>query len=465
MSMRTLDLPVVRPTPLRHGTSALPATATSILVAVFVIASLAPSLLPRSSLTQAIVTGVFAAAALASAAMLHRIVSALRRRSTAIPAPHRVARRIAAAISAVAVTVAAVVDARWQNDLRAAMGVSNTAALHWMEVLCGSVSVCSILIVLGLGVSRGLGRLGRARAIALLTVCAVGGYLFVAPAAWSALSRSFAVSDALIDSALAIPLSPGRSGSSTSSVPWDQLGREGRKFVSGAAESSAVRAYIGLDAAPTVELRARAAVDELERTGGFAKAHIVLAVPTGSGWVDDNAVSGIEQRFGDDVATVALQYSAAPSWATFLFAKSEANNSASALLAAVSARIDSLPAASRPSLYVYGQSLGSIGGSAAVAGFSGDVCGSLWAGPPAGDVTVGRAVVLANSSDPVVRWSTSLLVRPPDLDAVRVDAPLPPWIPVVTYVQTTVDMVSALGAPDGHGHRYGRDQGTLLPDC
>ncbi|MDJ0391996.1 alpha/beta-hydrolase family protein [Rhodococcus sp. G-MC3] len=449
-----------------QGTAqSVPRTATSILVSAAVIASLVPSLLPRSSLMQAIVTGVFATAALGFAALAHRIVAGVRGTAFPTPAPHPVARRIAAAAGVTAILAAAVGDARWQNDLREAMDVPNAGALHWIGVLCGSVSVCSILVVLGLGISRGIGRLGPARTLAMVTACTVVGYLFVVPAALSTLSRSFAVSDALMDTSLAIPVSPAKSGSAASTVSWDLLGREGRKFVAGGTNNASVRTYVGLGAAPTVSERAAAAVDELNRAGGFAKSHIVVAVPTGSGWVDENAVSGAEVRFGGDVATVALQYSAAPSWATFLFAKSEANDSAAALLEAVSLEIDSLPEASRPSLYVYGQSLGSIGGSSAVANYSDDVCGTLWAGPPAKNVILGDAVVLANSSDPVVRWSSDLLMSPPDLDAVRVDAPLPQWIPVVSYLQTTIDMVSALAAPDGHGHRYGRDQGMLLPPC
>ena len=42
---------------------------------------------------------------------------------------------------------------------------------------------------------------------------------------------------------------------------------------------------------------------------------------------------------------------------------------------------------------------------------------------------------------------------------------MPQWIPVVSYLQTTVDLMSAQNAPTGHGHRYGADQGSLLPEC
>ncbi|WP_072807293.1 alpha/beta-hydrolase family protein [Rhodococcoides yunnanense] len=438
---------------------AVPRTATSIFVMITVVSSLAPGLLPRSSSTQAIVTAVAAALGLALAAVTHRAVSTVW-----TPPVHLLARRIALCTSVTAIIAATVVDARWQNELRAAMGAAPTSAMHWVEMWCGAVSICAIAVVTGVGLARGAGRLGPIRTICSIIVIGLAGYLAVLPATVSSFTERFEASNTFVDASLTVPLSPGKSGSGGSLIGWDDLGREGRKFASGGAEDAAVRTYVPLTAASTAQARARIAVDELERSGGFTKSHIVIAVPTGSGWIDENAVSGAEDRFDGDVATVALQYSYQPSWATFLFAKSEAKDSADALLDAVLRRIGDMPESTRPALYVYGQSLGSIGGSAAVEAHSGPVCGALWAGPPAGQVVRGDAVVLANTSDPVVRWSSALIAAPPDLSFARVDAPMPRWIPVVSYVQTAVDLISALDAPAGHGHRYGTDQGQL-PDC
>jgi uncharacterized membrane protein len=208
------------------------------------------------------------------------------------------------------------------------------------------------------------------------------------------------------------------------------------------------------------------AIRELERSGGFDRSNIVVAVPTGSGWIDANAVSGFYQRFGGDVALVGMQYSYAPSWATFLFGRNEAVAYARTLFTAVENRIRTLDP--KPELYVYGQSLGAIGGSSI---FTDDAdqdrrtCAALWAGPPAGQVHRTGATVLANSSDPVVHWSPSLLWRAPDLTGVRVDAPVPQWLPIVSFLQTSADLLVALNAPPGHGHRYGTDQGTALGSC
>lgn len=439
---------------------AVPRSATSLLVAAAVTASLAPSLLPRSSITQAIVTGLALALGLALSVLLHRVV-----RSVGAPRVRPPVRRICLGVAIAALVSATVVAARWQNDLRAAMGAEPTSALHWAEVWCGAVSICAILVVIAVGLTRGARALGGVRTAAALLVVCVVGYGVILPMTWSSLSDRFAVANASVDSSLPVAAAPGYSGSVESSIDWDSLGREGRKFVAGGGDVGAVRAYVPLGAAPTPQLRAAIAVHEMERAGGFAKSHVVLAVPTGSGWIDANAVAGIEQRFHGDVATVGLQYSYQPSWATFLFAKSEAKESATALLDAVRSHIASLPEDGRPDLYVYGQSLGSIGGSAAVAENPEGICGTLWAGPPAGEVAPGHAVILANTSDPVIRWSTDLLTSPPNLDHARLDAPMPRWVPLVSYVQTTIDLVSALNAPPGHGHRYGADQGTSLPDC
>ncbi|MET4048488.1 putative membrane protein [Rhodococcus sp. UYP5] len=73
--------------------------------------------------------------------------------------------------------------------------------------------------------------------------------------------------------------------------------------------------------------------------------------------------------------------------------------------------------------------------------------------------------MMANTSDPVLWWSTELVGSKPDLSFARRDAPIPQWIPGVSFVQTTVDLFSALGTPAGHGHRYGTDQGTSMPGC
>nr|WP_280340937.1 alpha/beta-hydrolase family protein [Nocardia abscessus] len=228
----------------------------------------------------------------------------------------------------------------------------------------------------------------------------------------------------------------------------------------------AVRVYVGVASAPDLDSRVGLAIRELERSGGFTRSHLVVAVPTGSGWIDANAVAGFDRRFDGDVALVGLQYSYLPSWATFVFGRDAAVTAARSLFTAVERHIQGL--AHKPRLYVYGQSLGALGGNAVFADDAEQddrTCAALWAGPPANHVHRGGATVLANSSDPVIHWSLSLLWRAPDLTGARVDAPVPQWLPLISFAQTTADLLAALHAPPGHGHRYGTDQGTALGSC
>jgi uncharacterized membrane protein len=252
------------------------------------------------------------------------------------------------------------------------------------------------------------------------------------------------------------------SGAPGSLVPWDSLDTQGRRFVTGAAES-AVRVYVGLASAPDTRSRAALAVRELERTGGFDREHLVVAVPTGSGWVDGHALDGFEGAWGDDVAIVAQQYSDTPSWVTFLFDRDAAAETGRILVTAVREHLAALAPEQRPALHVYGQSLGAVGGSAAFADTVPGPCEALWAGPPAGAVHTAGATVLANTSDPVVWWQPSLLWSPPDLSRAHRDAPVPPWLPVIGFLQTTVDLLTALESTPGHGHRYGREQARCEP--
>ncbi|MGW0040491.1 alpha/beta-hydrolase family protein [Rhodococcus sp. NPDC003348] len=436
---RALSLPGV--------TITAPRIATTVAVASAAAASLAPSLLPRPALVQALLTGLLVAAGWGLAALRHRRPG----RRSATTESGSTTRTVAAGAGAVTVGWAVLIADHWQNGVRSAMGVAAVGPTHWALVLVLGGVVAAVLI----GGARGLGALARRphgrRVGAAVLVTAVTATVWAAPAA---LSRT---ADA---SGPAGPATSSMSGAADSLVPWESLGAHGRRFVSAPAAPGTVRTYVGLDSAPSLDARVDLAVRELDRAGGLARSHVVVAVPTGSGWIDSNAVAGFERRFGGDVAEIAVQYSAAPSWVTFVTDRAGATESARALYAALAQRISRMSPDERPALHLYGQSLGALGAAAV-----GAECGVLLAGPPGGAPIRPGTTVLANASDPVVHWSPRLLVAPPRLDGVRPDAPTPAWLPVVSFLQTTVDLVTSLGAAPGHGHRYGTDQGTALPDC
>lgn len=438
--------------------------ATTLAVGAGTAVSLAPGLLPRTAAAQAVLTAVTVVVILGIARLPGLVIRYFAWRA---PAATPRARRLVFAATAVGVLGAVVHAARWQHTLRSAMDVAPTGPGHWAGWAVGAtlLTVATVAVVRGCG--RLLRRIGWSRALVMTVVAGLPMALFAVPAAVGWGDRTYAAANATADPGLVRPVAVTRSGSAGSMVNWSTLGREGQRFVT-AGPPGAVRVYIGLRSAPDLAARAALAVRELDRAGGFDRSDLVIAVPTGSGWVDARALHGVDTRFGGDVAVVALQYSYAPSWATFVFGRDAAAASARAVVTGVEQHIATMP--DPPRLHLYGQSLGALGGSAVFAGAAEQnrrVCSALWAGMPGGGGPApgARTAVLANTSDPVVHWSLDLLWRPPDLTAARPDAPIPPWLPVVGFLQTTADLLGALGAPPGHGHRYDTDQGTALPGC
>ncbi|MFF3225356.1 alpha/beta-hydrolase family protein [Nocardia suismassiliense] len=440
----------------------VPRAGTTVAIGVGTLVSLAPGLLPRTPGAQAILTGLLVVLSLGIAGVVRIVV----RRSGFDVDRKLVRARLPLLIGTAVLVVGAVpLAGDWQNSLRAAMSTAPIGAGYWLRWLIESMLIVGVL----LGITRSFGwvlrKLGWARGVSLAVVAAGFLYLVAAPAAVGWRQAAYAGANAALDPALVQPVSDARSGSAASAVSWSSLGAEGRKFVSG-APAGPPRVYVGVESAPDLDSRVALAVRELERSGGFERSNLVVMVPTGSGWIDSNAVRGFDQRFGGDVALVGLQYSYAPSWVTFVFGRDDAVDAARALFTAVEDRIRALE--HKPKLYLYGQSLGAIGGSSVFAGDADQdrrTCATLWAGPPAGQVHRAGATVLANTSDPVIHWSPALLWRAPDLTGARLDAPLPQWLPVVSFVQATADLLAALNAPAGHGHRYGTDQGTAMGSC
>jgi uncharacterized membrane protein len=202
------------------------------------------------------------------------------------------------------------------------------------------------------------------------------------------------------------------------------------------------------------------------------RSAVVIAVPTGSGWVDPDALIGFESRLSGDVGVIALQYSDIPSWQAFVASSDPARDSATAVTAAVVDAVNRVPSTHRPAIYLYGQSLGAVGADTArewaQSHHPGSLCHTVLAGAPAGSTAVSApsTTALANGSDPVVRWSPRLLWQPPVLPQnITHDLPTPPWLPIAGFVQTSADLIGALAFPAGHGHQYGTEQGYAIPIC
>ncbi|MBD0859863.1 alpha/beta-hydrolase family protein [Gordonia sp. zg691] len=217
---------------------------------------------------------------------------------------------------------------------------------------------------------------------------------------------------------------------------------------------------------------ATALVDKWLRAGGASARAVVVAVPTGSGWVDRTAVDGFVRRFGGDVRIVTLPYADVPSWRAFVAERSLAADSAIAVVRRLVGALDDREPATGPRVVLYGQSLGAVGADAARIWLEDHrpsrLDSTVLTAPPAGTVAPtsdSARTVVVNHSDPVPRWSTATLwLPPPTAEDTRLRGPrvpVVPWIPVVSFLQASVDLLDALDGSAGVGHRYGTDQAQL----
>lgn len=348
------------------------------------------------------------------------------------------------------------------------------------------------------------------------TAVVAAGVLGLGMAVVSVIDAIYADRNGAPDALLDEPPSDYRSAGPQSAVEWSGLGRHGGTFVAGgptAAEISAltgvdavepVRVYVGLGNAATVAERAELAVAELRRTGAFEREVLVVATTTGSGWLEDQAVDAVEYLHAGDTAIVAVQYAYTPSWVSFLFDPDAPVEAARATFDAVYTEWSSRPAESRPRLVTYGLSLGAHGGqevfadladlrertdgalfvgSPASATMWQDVQGARDAGSPAwqpvldegaqvrwmsrpgdtdrlaGPWEEPRVLYLQHATDPITWLAAELLWSSPEwLEPDQRGADVSPvmrWIPVVTAVQVTIDMLMGQSVPARHGHNFG----------
>ena len=494
---------------------------------LFTCLSFTPSLLPRSGLVQGLICGLNAAIGYGLGVFAAAAWRAVADRDARPPRPTSWA--LLAVAAAVALPVAVVLGRYWQDRIRDLMGVAPDSVMSSVLILPLAAVVPFVAVV---AAARGLRWLYRhldrrlrrwvgPRAADVLTgaIIVVGTVLIVngvlVDGAVRLADHVFSLQNEDTEPGVTPPSTGLRSGGPGSLVSWDSLGRYGRSFVAGGPTAAQigtvrgggaippVRTYAGLDSATDVEDRARLAVDDLQRAGGFSRSVLVVATTTGSGWVDPASPNTLEYLTGGDCAVVTMQYSYLPSWLSYLVDQDRARDAGRELFDAVYARWSNLPADARPRLFVYGESLGSFG---AEAPFSGEydlrnrTSGTLLVGPPAfntlyrefvdgrdpgstevtpvyragrtvrfdsdpgtlpppADVpwTGTRVLYLLHPSDPVVKWSTDLVLQRPDwlaeprgrdvVDAVH-------WIPFVTFWQVTFDLPFALDVPQGHGHTY-----------
>ncbi len=493
---------------------------------LFFAASLTPSLLPRHFAVQGILSGFALAVGYGLGVFFLWLWLYLE-----IPEPNAKTQRVSKQITTVAIAIVVALflwrASIWQNSIRQLMEMEPVATAYpWRVAL-----IALLTGVLLIAMARGLAKLWRYmhRKINLVVprrvsyvvttlVVIVGLFLIannvVARLALNAADAFFMRLDQVVDDGVDQPTDATASGSAESLIAWDTIGRQGKMFVVTGPTRQAIsqfrgkkavqplRVYVGLGTKETTQERAMLALQELQRVGGFDRSVLVVATPTGTGWLDPGGVDTLEYLHAGDTAIVSMQYSYLPSWLTILVDPTRSRDSAKELFDEIYDHWTTLPQNSRPKLYVHGLSLGALGSAASAdlfTVFEDPIQGGVWSGPPFPSTVWSRAtryrnpdspmwlpksrdgsmlrftgrentleqsgkrwgpmrfVFIQHASDPMTFFAPELLYRKPDwLTGQRGPdvSPYLSWLPIVTFLQAGFDVPMATTVPAGYGHNF-----------
>ena len=509
-----------------------------VLASLFFAASVTPSLLPRPYAIQGVLSGFSMAFGYGLG-----VAGVWFWRFLELRDPEENIERITKRTTVVATAVIFVCFLRqmtfWQNSIRERMEMPPVETAYSYRI--GLIAIVCAVVLVFQGrifassckvVSRWLGRFMPRRVantFGFLVVVFLTVMLFndvIAKHILNAADRTFDRIDSLADEGVAAPSDALMSGSSESLVSWGTIGRRGKTFLAGGptqeqiakfhnvAESpesaadalldptvkSPIRVFVGLRSRPDAASRAKLAVDELIRAGGFDRKVLIVATPTGTGWLDPSAVDTIEYLHRGDTAIASIQYSYLPSWLTVLVDPERSRRAANALFDAVYAHWTKLPKDSRPSLYLHGLSLGAMGSETSAdlyTIFDDPIQGAVWSGTPfpsqqwnefVRDRNEGspvwlptfrdgsmvrfmnqseafgdgqrwggmRNVYIQYPSDPMVWFSPDLAFEKPAWMIGQRGPDVSPylkWYPIVTFLQIAFDLPMATSVPLGHGHK------------
>ncbi|QDU91596.1 hypothetical protein Pla175_50260 [Pirellulimonas nuda] len=500
------------------------------IATLFFAASLTPSLLPRHFAVQGVLSGFSFAIGYALGVLGVWLWDYL-----GLPHPadrvQRISKRITAACVTVIIGWFLWQSTVWQNSVRGLMEMAPLETAYPWRVALIALATAAVLVLIARALRAGWLLLHRQairvvprRVSYLLTTAAVGLILFLmvnkvfARLAVAAADAVFLQIDKVVDEGIEQPTDPDASGSSESLIPWDSIGWQGKNFIvtgptrqqieafgapgGDAGVKRPLRVYAGLRSTDTTDERARLALQELIRVGGFDRQVLVVATPTGTGWLDPGAVDTLEYLHGGDTAIVSMQYSYLPSWITLLVDPNRSIDAAHALFEEVYGHWRTLPKEGRPRLYLHGLSLGALGSESCADLFTlleDPIQGGLWSGPPFASASWAqitkernadspvwlprfrdgavvrftarenaldkfgnrwspmRFVYLQHASDPMTWFAPELLYQDPTWLTGERGPDVSPslrWYPVVTFLQTAFDMLRATGVPHGYGHNF-----------
>ncbi|AWF81583.1 hypothetical protein BTJ40_12530 [Microbulbifer sp. A4B17] len=487
--------------------------------------SLTPSLIPRSSPMQGLLAGVAFTFGYALGVFICWFWKFLKIPNLPVtPWQRRTFDRSVLIFCALLIFAFLWQGVYWQNSIRALMGMEPVTTIGPITVAAVALFTFFVFWLLGKGFQRvmrlvaGYVEQHVPERVALLVgvVAAVLLYwgLFTGVllnAGLDVISSIYQRFDDAVAANIVQPKNPDSPGGANSLVNWKGIGHQGRRFltlgpavediqeVAGSAVQP-IRVFVGLESAETPLKRAQLALEELKRVDAFKREILLVATPTGAGWVDPGAVNSLEFLYRGNTAIVATQYSYLPSPIALMADDSEGLESARTLFKVIYDYWTELPAEDRPRVYLFGLSLG-----AQLSEDSFDfydivddpIDGALWAGPPLGDgiwsrivnnrdpgtpawlpiykggevVRFGnqyggyigsepwgefRIVFLQHASDPIVFFRVRWAIERPDwLNHPRGPDVSPDleWYPLVTGLQLLADLNVGL-APLSFGHRY-----------
>ncbi|MDZ4659589.1 MAG: alpha/beta-hydrolase family protein [Bythopirellula sp.] len=497
-----------------------------VVATLFFAASLTPSLLPRHFAVQGVLSGIALAVGYGVGVFLVWLWDYLE-----LPKPSEKLNRLSKQLTTLGVAVVATTflwrATIWQNSIRQLMEMEPVATAYpWRVALIACVTAVLLifavrgLIKCWLYVDHQINRVVPRRISYVLSTLAVIFIVFlvanhvVAKLALDAADRVFLQIDKYVDEDVEQPASALASGSAASLIEWDSIGLQGKNFITtgptqeqigvfaGKESAQPLRVYVGVRTKETPQERAKLALEELIRVGGFERSVLIVATPTGTGWLDPGAVDTVEYLHGGDTAIVSIQYSYLPSWITILVDPRRSRDSAHALFDEIYGYWKTLPKDSRPKLYLHGLSLGSLGSEASAdlfTVFEDPIQGAVWSGPPFPSTIWNRItknrntdspswlpqyrdgsmvrftarenaleqwgkrwspmrfVYIQHASAPMIFFSKSLLYRSPAWLVGERGPDVSPylrWYPIVTFLQTAFDLPMATSIPHGYGHNY-----------
>ncbi|WEX09051.1 alpha/beta-hydrolase family protein [Chelativorans sp. AA-79] len=492
---------------------------------VFFAASLTPSLIPRNWIVQGLLGGVV----MALGYMIGRFILTLWRQMDLPVLRGRFATAAHVSIALPVLFIVALSLAKvdgWQNGIRARMGMPLLDNTHALRMILLAVAVFAVCFIIGWLVQVAFDRLRhllyrvmpqRAANVAGLILVAFSLFVItrdgLVDLAMGALDQSYKTAQELFDTAPPAPQNPRIPGSDASFVDWGAMGQPGRNFVTGGPDAEAIAAFTGRPALDPIrvyvgraedddpQVRADRALAELKRLGAFERRVLIVASPTGTGWLDPGSHDVVEYMHGGDIATVAVQYSYLQSPLALIFETEAGLDQATATIRTVHDHWKTLPEGDRPRLYIHGLSLGawsSMYGTDLFRLLDEPIDGAFWTGPPfpsalwrsamrernpgtpyvVPKVAQGelirfashfdspgdpagwgrmRILYLQYSSDPIVFYEPSSLWRAPQWMREPPAPDVSPdlrFMPIVTQFQLVMDMALATTAPAGHGHSY-----------